>query len=294
MGDTLDTQLDGVQPNSPIGNEDDEHLEQPELEVEEDETPKGAEAEGSEDEDGKDGRDLNNIYREFSRKQEKFQRAMQQQFRDTINELTTALRETRPSQPDKPSGNSLDDLSVDQLKNMRGQVPEEQREAFNDYLMERIITDEVGKRTTQLTKNQTFELQRAKANQSAVDRYPQLKDKSSEFRSAVEAELRARGGKDYAQANPAAVLDVANEIAAQTGVRANVGTTVVRPRRQPLQPSATRKGKPVQTKEEETMTDEQARAIAKRLEGATGVKFDIQKIKERHKMYKDNQDLFVK
>jgi hypothetical protein len=295
--DLIGSQLDGVTPNSPIGSEDDEHLTDEELQADldrDEDASTDADASGTEDDDEKDGRDLNKLHREFSRKQEKFQREMTEKFSQAMSELTLALKATsQPSKPEQQDGNSLDNLSVKQLKDMRSQVPEEQKDAFSDYLTERIISEQVNQRTQQATKIQTFESSRTRANQMALDRYPQLKERGSEFRDAVAAELQIRGGKSYAESNPSSLLDVANEIASNMGVQAKATIRTRRP--SPNLPNARKGARPVKVTETETMSDEQAMDIKTRLEGSIpGVKFDIKKIKERHKLYRDNQDLFVK
>lgn len=239
--------------------------------------------------EGDKGRDINNLHREFSRKQEELRERMDRQFSTLMGELTGAIRQGSLAKPDKQGGNTLDEMSIEQLKAMRAQVPEEQTATFDDYLQNRVITEEVDRQVGKFTSSHKSDLARQASNATATQRYPDLNDETSTFWSAVDQELRTRGA-GYAQVTPTAVLDVANEIAQRQGVKPNTSR-----RRMIAQPAAKRGGKPVAPDEVSTLTDETYARIRDRLEGAIpGVKFDKKNIQERHKLYKDNQSLFIR
>ena len=299
--DGLSDQLEGVIPDSPTGDQDHEpdvdvNAEPADKEPSGDPDPKPDTDDKDKDKD-KDGRDLNNIHREFARKQQEHEERMQGKFEAVMDRLNTSLRAIpqTASEPVEQDGNQLDKLPLDQLRNMRGQVPEEQKPAFEDYLIERTIKEETSRFKTEFTRSHETQLARRDANQKAMNRYPSLDERSSDFYKAVAREIGFRGGKGYVQANPTAVLDVANEVAQSMGVKPTAASRRIS-RLSPHQPAARKGNKPVEAaNEESTISDEKAKSIKARLEREIpGIKIDLKKIKERHKMYSDNKDLFVR
>lgn len=281
--------LEGVQPESPSGTED--HELEPDQVVDE---PTGSE----DDEKKKDeGRDLDNIHREFARKQNAFEERITSRLESVVDRLRNELRSSPApaSEPVGQGGNQLDKLPLEQLRNMRSQIPEEQKEAFEDYLIERVIKEQTTSFEEKFTQQHQTDLKRREANQKAMNRYPDLADKTSDLYKAVAAEMRSRGGREYVAKSPTAVLDVASSVASDLGV---MPATAPRkgPRAKPHQPTARRGSRPVDARSgDETITDEKVRAISDRLRGLIpGIKLDEKKIKEKHKVYKDNQNLFVR
>jgi hypothetical protein len=291
--DDLSDQLQGVTPDSPSGDEDHETEDQLDTQSEQETLDDSQAEEGIEEK--KQERDLNNIYREFARKQQDHEERMTKRFESVIDRLNESLRAIpqTASEPVEQDGNQLDKTPLDQLRQMRGQVPEEQKVAFEDYLIERTIKEETNKFKSEFTRAHEVGLARRESNQMAMNRYPELQDKASDFYKFVAREIGLRGGKKYISTNPTAVLDVANEVAQSQGLQPQAARRLSR--LTPHQPAANKGNKPVQSSDTETISDEKANAIKQRLErDIPGISIDIKKIKERHKLYHDNKDLFVR
>ena len=290
----LDDQLKDVPADSSTDDVYDDDNVEPEVEeLDAADVDADKQDDGDEDGDGDDksGRDINNVYREFARKQEDFQERMQKQHNNDMRELIATLRD-RPAQPAQQDGGSLDSTSIDQLKNMRSNVPEDKREAFDDYLQERVIKAETDKRMGEFSKNQDFDFRRKEANRSAVERYPELRDNNSDFYLRVDEALRARG-TDYVNTNPNAVSDVANAIAVDMGVTAKAKSGLRR--RTAIAPANRQNARPVVQDTKDTISDEKIADLKATYEGnIPGLKIDTKNIKASHKLYSDNRDLFTK
>lgn len=238
--------------------------------------------------DGDKERSAENYYRELIRKSE----AREERMLSMMERIADApvVRD----EPVKKSGDSLDDRSIDELDGLRDQVPEDRRAAFDAYVNKRRVTEEVESRMSDLEHRTEVKSARQVAGQEAVNRYPTLADPTSDFAKKVNAKLRTLG-RGYIDANPRAIVDVANEIAisegqtfrSQTGRRPR-GTQADRTNT-PVDNESRGKGKQFQSKEETA-------AIAERLSRGLpkGKKFDVDKINERANEYDQHRDLFIK
>lgn len=277
--------LEDVQPD-PSPGEDDQSLEQ-----EPEATPEGdAEGEGE-----GNGRTIDNVYRELSRKQEEFQSKMMSQFMDAQRQLVESLK-PQP-EPEKKTGNTLDDMSVQELRNARAQIAEanpEQLAEFDAYVNQRMVDEQVNSRMSQWEQRQQAEQLRSKAQQDAIRRYPELSQRGSEFYSAVNARLNELGDT-YVKANPRAVLDAANDVAAELGVSPRQAGKVAQMRGRVANKSNANP-KANEPEEKTGMSDSDMDAIAKRLAGAMpkGKQFDKKSIKERDKFYRENSQYYLR
>lgn len=269
MPDELERELAGVMPESLPADE----------EVIEEEVI--AESDEGESEPEPDGRTIENIHREFDRKFERLE--------GRLEKLFSQPTQPEPTKPSDKTGNQLDDMPIDQLRKLRTEVPEDRQADFDAYLTQRIVEETVEKRVTALTKEQSRGMARTAANQQAVDRFPELKDKDSEFRAAVQDRLTELG-RDYVDGNPRAVLDAANDVAIGMDHRPRMGV------RRPVTRPATRGNADVRTKTTEgALSTEKAQEIADRLRRAMpGKEFDLEKIKADHEAYTAAKQLYVR
>lgn len=287
--DLLRQQLQGVTPPDSPTDDDNEPIEDENLDPQE---PQDDDA-GDGDEEGepkgeKGDRPPENYFRELIRKSEEREERML-----TLMERLADSSAARP-EPVKKSGVSLDDHSVEELESLRDQVPDEKKAAFDAYLNKRRVQAEVETRMSDLERRTEIKSARQRAGQEAVNRYPDLSDPTSDFAKQVNAKLKALG-RAYIDANPRAIVDVANEVAISTGrtFRSQPGG------RRPRGKQANRGNTPVDNeggKGKKFMSKEKATEIAKKLSRGlpSGKNFDVDKIAERANEYDQNRDIFIK
>jgi hypothetical protein len=296
----LRSQFGSVDPKSLIGQgTEDEPLGEDveDVTLDEDVSPDG-ESDESGDGDGDkepEGRTIDNVYGELSRKQEVFQEKMMAKMGNILSTVTEALAA-------KPAGSqaqrTLEDYSVEELTAYRNNLPEDDpnRAGLDHTIADKIVDEKVRKQVQAITGRDRAESQRETAVTQAVERYPDLADEDSDFYQQVDAKIR-KLDQSYVNANPRVVMDIANEVAIADGVKP---TALRQTLRVPGKPNANRRdgGAPAPgTKVELKMSDQEARKIAKRLEGAMGRKFsdkEIQKIREDHQSYDENRNLFTR
>ena len=256
---------------------------------------------GKADGDGEgDGRTIENVYRELSRKQDKFQEKML----ETLSETQRLMAESitgHAREPEKKTGNTLDDMSVLELDNFRAQVvadnPDKLAE-YDHYITNRRIDAKVTERMAQFQENSQVESRRREANNAAVSRYPELGQRGSTFYKAVNERLTELG-QSYYDSNPRAVLDASNDVAAERGVAPS-------PRQRVRGSVAGRRGSGAPVKNAGTDAEhnlpknaqEKAdrEAIANRLRSALpkGKDFDDKAIQKRMGEYQDNLNYFLR
>jgi hypothetical protein len=287
--DPLRKELEGVEPTPPIGTEDDPINEEPK---EPETSPAEGEGDGNDGESG-DDRPKENWYREMVRKQEQFQERMQTQFLEAQERMAESFRTAQAPPPDQ-NGDPLASKTVDELKALRSQVPDEQKAAFEEYLIERTISDRVEEKLGAFTAQHASVSQREQAAQDAVNRFPDLADPTSDFAKAANAKLK-KLGKSYINNNPRAVLDVANEVALETGTSFRGPTS-----RRTNPPGKPASGNQAPAQAQADGADDKARKarlakIAKKLKAANGGKdFDMKRVEETSKAYNDNIDMFLR
>jgi len=279
----LSKQLDGV--NAPA----DSPPQESELELDD---PSPSESESKPDEvsgektDGKDkdvgdDRPVQNLQREFDRKMQKLERDITTRLDNMSQQMISSIQQTQqPSQ----QGATLDDWSVDQLRNYRSQVDEKMLPEYDRYLIQRENQEYIQQQVSKIKMEQSAEFERQKWNQLAVSRYPALKDESSEFHQKVNMRLNELG-KEYLR-NPRAILDAANDVAIEGGFAMHASST----QRKAPRPPASGKGKPApkDNEAEPSMSEERSRYIASRLKMAMpeGKDFDTKAIRKRAEEYK--------
>jgi hypothetical protein len=249
----------------------------------------------------KDGRTIENVYRELSRKQEKLEERLFSMLEENQRLIAESIT-GRNREPEKKTGNTLDEMSVTELDNFRAQVAEQNPDKLNEYdayVQQRRVDDRVNERIKQFETKSMVEARRREANSLAVNRYPELGRRGSEFYKAVNNRLTELG-QSYYDANPRAVLDAANDVAAERGISPT-------PRQRVRGTVAGRRGtgKPVQSQNADgpeanlpknAQSKEDRAAIAARLRSAMpkGKDFDDKAITKRMGEYQDNLNYFLR
>lgn len=275
---------------------EDDHYEEP------DETQDDLDAEGPEGDEGEGkGRTLENVHRELSRKYDK----LSHDVFTALNQLAEGQAAMQNAitgfvaQPGKNTGNTLDDMSVAELRQLRVQVQAENPDKLEDldaYITERVVEERVSSQLNQFQQTTAISQQRQNANTQATERYPELKVEGSEFRQAVNDRLNDLG-EDWVKNNPRAVLDAANDVAFELGIQPQRGGRSERMRGRVAGArtgKATAKPDPID--EHLPVNDAQIDSISSRLADALppGKSFDKSRIKENMKAYRDNTHFFLK
>jgi len=245
-------------------------------------------------EDDSKGRTIENSHRELSRKQDEFQAKITKMFLDSQEKLVEALR---PREPEKKTGNTLDDMSVSELDTLRVQVAEanpDKLSEFDSYLNQRKSSVLVESKMADWESRQAKEQLRGDAQREALRRYHVLSDRSSDFYQAVNEHLNGLGA-DYVKSNPRAVLDAANDVAAQMGVSPSQvrNSAAIRGRIANKGNSGPAAGAP---SADDSKGRADREAIAKRLRGAlpAGKDFDKKSLEDRVDYYKKNSQYYLK
>lgn len=185
--------------------------------------PEGETGANDEQPEGKKGkRDIENVRGELLRKMDK-------RHQDLLGELNS-MRESMlranqqygvPANVSPTAPKTLDDMSIQELETLRGNVPEEQKAAFESYLQERKIDAKVQDRLNKFEQTTERKTAEQRFNHMAMDRWPQLRDKQSEFYRITDRILSEMGS--VADTNPRAVLDAANEAGLEVGISPATG-----------------------------------------------------------------------
>jgi len=248
--------------------------------------PEGQKGDEGSDPDQKSGRTIENVRGETLRKMKQYQ--------DEISAELQALREELkqgygvPTQQTAPASQpqTLDDMSVQQLETMRDQVPEDQRPAFDQYLLERKVSERVDNKLNEFqtrTQNQHAEQQ---YNETALDRWPALRDKTSALYRATDRILGEMG--EHAK-SPRAVLDAANEAGLELGLAPSTGVT--RRTREPGRVAPGHRTASPPSREPEVDQAQQAQIIAGLQDAMPGREFSkeaLKRIAERDAIYREN------
>lgn len=164
--------------------------------------------------DGHGDRGINEVRGEFERKF----RGLEGRF-DQIMARLDSIGTAAPAQAAPSSGGGqkrIEDLSIPELQDLYGRAENPQQQA---YLLD-IISTKRAREITQATlsdydRQQTARSRRQQSMKVAFDRFPELRDKTSTFHQEVMTEMELLGD---AANEPAALLNVANEVAFRIGM----------------------------------------------------------------------------
>jgi hypothetical protein len=252
-------------------------------------------ADDSDDEQGEGTeRTAENVRREVLRKMEKSQKEMMAKLEQLGNENQSLRAQlTNPAQPVAQNGpKTYDDLSVQELIQIQNTIPADQKAAFDAYLIERKVDERVDAKLGKFESTSSFKQQEDKFNQTAYDRWPQLRQKGSEFYGIADRILSGMG--KAADTNPRAVLDAANEAGLELGLAP--ATSIRTPRRAPGNVAPGRSTKSASAPD--PVATENDKAIASRLANAMpGKKFtkeQLKRIAKRSAQYQEQINTHVR
>lgn len=280
---SLEKELEGVTasdiPSPEDVNESDEQ-------VDDLDTDAGDESDQDSDSDGdgaddKPGRTVENVRREVLRKLDESEKRNASLFGQMIS-LMKSMAESK-SEGKKPGAKDVADMSSNELAALRDQVPEDKRAEFDALLVEKRIEERVDQRLTKFQEERKYRDERTRANQLAVERFPQLKDMTSQLALEVDRRLKDMPG-EFKRYNTRIVLNTAEDVAAELGIRPRHSERA----RRVTHPASIGSNKPVkQETTEKTPSTDNLNKIAKSLSGGK-IKFDeaaMKRIKERAKLY---------
>lgn len=223
-------------------------------------------------------RPIENVKAEFDRKF----RNLEARILDKLDQLKPQPSVVVPEQSGGPT-NELDRMSVAQLQQLRTTLQPDQQRQLDDYLMPRIIRETVRSEVATANRSQAVDQARRQAGTQAATRYPDLMDPTSDFHQRVNARLMQLG-RGYIDQNPRAVLDVANEVAIETGYAGRIS------RAQPTVANRSNQG-PVPQQGPPAINERIANRLA---DAMPGRKFDPKRVAEGIKFYQQNQDAIVR
>jgi len=123
----------------------------------------------------------------------------------------------RPAAPAGPK--NLDEMSIAELRNMRAQIPTDQPQtlvALDELISNRMMDERVAASVDKKLGSQRFSQLERDANESAMARWPELRDKTSKLYAATNRLLNDMG--NLAETDPRAVLNAANEAGLDLGL----------------------------------------------------------------------------
>lgn len=172
-----------------------------------------------EGEKGGKGRTPDEVRGELLRKQDEAVAALRSEIAagiSGIRDLVTGLQTAAP----KPVANKgLEDMTVAELRTMRQQIPADQPQtlsALDAVIHERMVGEQVSASLKKELSTQRFVQVEQEANEAAMSRWPELRDKSTQLYKLTNRLLNEAG--DLAETDPRAVLNAANEAGMQLGL----------------------------------------------------------------------------
>jgi hypothetical protein len=276
---SLEQELEGV--TNPVIDSPDDHSADDNLPTDvngpdDDVDAAESEGDGAAPEPKKQDRTIENVRGELLRKLQE-ESATTRQLLTQVMQLVQA--NAAPVQSKKAA--TIDDYSIEELEAQRGQLPDEKRAELDTYLIKRRIDEGIRSGLNAVQEEQKYRDERRRANQLAMDRFPQLSNRGSELYAEVNRRLSTLD-PNYRKYNPRIVLNLADDVASELGIQARK----TNPRlRVTTGPSSIRSERPVAKSEQlENVIDgaEEFDKISKRLQHALkGGKFDRAKIMKR-------------
>ncbi len=285
---SLENELEGV--TKPVIESPDDHSATPDLDPTVDggpgETNESAESAGASAPEAQ-GRSLENVRGELLRKLEKSEQSTRELLAENARLLGQMMQmiQTGPAATQSKKPESLDDISLSELESQRGQVPEEKRAEFDSYLIRRRIDEGIKTGITKVQEESKYADERRKANQLAVDRFPQLSNRGSELYAEVNRRLSTLD-PNFRKYNPRIVLNLTEDIASELGIAPRKVSARPRITNGPSSIRSDSKPAPHTEQGSSVLGDEEFAKIAKRLGHAMkGRKFDKAKIMKNTEAY---------
>lgn len=236
----------------------------------------------------KKSRSPENVRRELLRKQSESEQKLMNFFNQQFNQLSNLVQTMVGGKSDgqKPGAVDINSMSSDQLMGLRDQVPEEKRAEFDALVIEKKVDEKIATRFSQHQEEEKYKKERTRANQLAVERFPQLLDGTSALALEVDRRLRSMDN-NYKRYNTRIVLNTAEDVASELGLKPR-HTERARRLTRPASIDATKPTKPGSSNKSTT----NLATIAKNLSGGK-IKFDaaaMKRIEERSKLYENLGD----
>lgn len=265
----------------------DESVNEPDQDLPVDEPEaQGDESTGDEQPDGEKGRTIENVRGELLRKLEKSNAELMRELK-AMREESQRMKDQYGVPAAQPA-KTLEDMSVQELEAMAPNVPDDQKTAFNQYLQERKVQARVDERLSHHEKEMQRKTAEQRFNEQALQRWPELRDRATEFYRVTDRILSEMG--DTAASNPRAVLDAANEAGLELGLHPQTGVrrgAQASGRKQPVPGRKTKSG----PSGEDKMPDLDEGTIQRLANAMPGKKFSKEQLKrigERQKIYQDD------
>lgn len=249
-------------------------------------------ADDSEDQpDEKSERSIENVRGELLRKMQKSNEELLTEIRELKAEKSQYGAPQMPaSTPATPQ--TLDDLSLDELKAMRTNVPEEQRAAFDTYVEDRRVDERVDQRLNKFQSTTQFKNDEAKYNKMAFDRWPELHKKGSEFYQVVDRILSEMPNSDK---NARAVYDAANDAGIELGRQpSGARATRTRPGTGRIAPGRTTRGTSGGDEPALPLSEASESRLAQAMPGGKFSEKAKKRIAKNSKLYKESIGAFVR
>jgi hypothetical protein len=232
----------------------------------------------------KDSRSIDNVRGEILRKFGDFQAEV----RGTLAEIKGQLSTSAPASSAKPSSlqDQLNQYTADQLEQLRSTLPEDQRSAIDPYIQRKRVKEEVDQRFSAFTESYQTKSERDRFNSMAVARYPDLYNLASDFAREVDARIKQQP-ESVTKNNPRLVLDIANDVAIERGMKPQARRVIQGTGRQGFGSRTAPANQEDAAGASGGLSDEKHDAISKALQAALprGQKFDRKAIREREKNY---------
>jgi hypothetical protein len=251
--------------------------------------PTGNQGDGDQQEGEESTRTVENVRGEALRKIQKVNDELRAELEALRSDLRQANQYGVPQpQPANDQPKTMDDMSVQELEALQQNVPEDQKEAFREYLIMRRAEERATQKFQSQAMLQQAESLERKYNEQAVTRWPSLQDKSSDFYRTTDRILSEMG--ETAASNPRAVLDAANEAGLELGIAPAHGLIPTR-RREPgnVAPGRSTADSPRKRSDVDMAEIEKTgNRLANALPNKKFTKEQLKRIAERTQQYKDS------
>lgn len=157
--------------------------------------------------EGGDGRSLENIKREFDRKFAKLEGMLE----GALSRQQVAAPATTPAVPD------VTQMTAAQLEALAPQIPEANKQAFNELLAQKRNEEQVKQVVHQELDRSEFSRKRTESNKEAYFLFPELRDQSSRLRNMTNSILNEMGSA--ADVDPGSLLHAAEVAAHRLGIK---------------------------------------------------------------------------
>lgn len=291
----LDEAVRSVPADSSPANEDSDQEITETLEAEESQG-QGDEPDTGDESGDEKGRTVENVRGELLRKLEKSNADLMRELQ-AVREEAQRMREqygVPTSQPASNQPKTLDDMSIQELEAAAANVPEEQRDAFQQYLLERKVQARVDERLTKFQSESERKTAEQRFNEQAIQRWPELRDRSTEFYRVTDRILSEMGST--AADNPRAVLDAANEAGLELGLHPQTGvrrSAQPASRKQPAPGRRTKSG-PGSAEPSTALDDATIRSLSNAMPGKKFTKEQLKRIADRDKVYREQLNTHVR